>query len=362
MLECAEKLPKEKFSYGLGIASVILQNGAFDVLEPYAYRWSGAPDGARVMRWNEAMKDEALSAKIFSLFLSQKKTMLSNYFFALSSALFSDGLIVAVDDGVSADIFLETALPASGADMLVICVGTRSKITIHEKFSSKNNGGMAGRTVLVGAGEDACVVYAESPLPSSQKLFFINKKAFAEDGARVSFIEAFEHRNGFLKSESAIFLGGKKSRADIITLMQTDEAAMCDTSASVFHEADGAVSDIFAVGTASGLSKIIYRGLINVSKGIHGGAGKQEGNFIIRSPHAEIDAIPSLEVASDDVKTSHSLSVRRLSEDSLFYPRTRGFPSRDAESIIIRGLMDHALAKAATSGHAEPFSSDLFFA
>ena len=87
----AEALPEEdkkKFSYGLGIFSVVSRAVALDVSEPYTYQWVGAKQGARVMRWAEAIKEADFSTRIASLFETQKNTMLSNYFFALSAALF----------------------------------------------------------------------------------------------------------------------------------------------------------------------------------------------------------------------------------------------------------------------------------
>jgi Fe-S cluster assembly scaffold protein SufB len=356
------KEDKEKFSYGLGIASDVLHVGVFRVSEPYTYKCGEVSGGARIFCWKEAMKDERLSTRIASLFEAQKKTKPQNYFFAEMGALFSDGLVVVADEGISQDIFLETSVPVSGADMIIIFAGARSNITIHETFSFKagNVGDMKGRTILIVAEEKARVVYAEKITAHSDGgSFFVNKQSFVKDGARVSFVEVFERAAGFLKSETAIFLEGVRSKADIITLIQNDGTAVCDSNAKVFHNADKTVSNISAVGTASGLSKTIYRGLINVPKGINSCVGKQEGNFFMLSSGAEIDAIPSLEVASDDSQTSHALSIRRLSEDSTFYPRTRGFSAKDAESIIVRGFIDHTLAVTVPNG-TKQFLSDLF--
>ena len=139
MLAYAEALPKEnkeKFSYGLGIISAIPHAKVFGISEsPYSYKWGEAPTGVSIMSWNDVMKDSVFSAKIFSLFEAQKQTLSSNYFFALSAALFSDGLVVLVDKGVSADIILETKIPASGADTLIVFAGVHSRVAVHETFS-----------------------------------------------------------------------------------------------------------------------------------------------------------------------------------------------------------------------------------
>ncbi|MBI5005007.1 MAG: SufD family Fe-S cluster assembly protein [Candidatus Lloydbacteria bacterium] len=362
MLASAEVVPKEqkeKFSYGLGIVSAVPYVGVFGQAEsPYVYQWKELPMGARIVRWAEVMKNSALSAKIFSLFQAEKNKMVSNYFFALSAAFFSDGLVVVVNEGVSADIVLETKVSLSGADMLVVFAGAHSRVTVREtlSFQAGNALDMKGRTVFIIAEEKARVVYAEKIAAFSQGLFFINKKAFAQGEAHISFVESHRQSNGLIKSETAAFLDGGKSKANLVTFAETDGTAVSDNLAAVFHRADGTVSNIFSVGTASGLSKIISRSLIQAPAHIHAAVGRQEGNFLMLSSGAEIDAIPSLEVASDDTKTSHALSVRRLSEESLFYPRTRGFTTRDAESLIVRGLMEKALSATVSSERADIFS------
>lgn len=366
MLEYAEKLSEEILSYGLGIAPVVPRVTAWDVSElAYAYQWrTSSEQGVRVMRWPEAIKENSLSEKIFALFETQKEAISSNHFFALSAALFSDGVVIFVDEGVSVDIVLETKIPASGADMLFVFAGARSRVAVHETFSFAvgNTADVKGRTVFVVAEEESRVAYAEKLRSLTGGLFFINRKAFTKKGAHVSLVEASGYGAGFLKSETAVFLEGKKSKANLVAFAETDGTAGYDALARVFHRADDTVSNIFSVGTASGLSKIIYRSLIQVPKDIHGGAGRQEGNFLMLSSGAEIDAIPSLEVASDDTKTSHAISVRRLSADRLFYPRTRGFPSRDAESLIVRGLMEDALLAALSGERADSFSIESLFA
>ena len=42
---------------------------------------------------------------------------------------------------------------------------------------------------------------------------------------------------------------------------------------------------------------------------------------------------PQLEIYADDVKCSHGATIGRLSEDELFYMRSRGIPETEARTL-----------------------------
>ena len=45
---------------------------------------------------------------------------------------------------------------------------------------------------------------------------------------------------------------------------------------------------------------------------------------LMLDPTAKVDAIPALEIRTNDVKASHSASVSRVTEEDLFYFGSRG--------------------------------------
>ena len=54
---------------------------------------------------------------------------------------------------------------------------------------------------------------------------------------------------------------------------------------------------------------------------------------------AKVDAIPALEIRTNDVKASHSASVSRLTEEDLFYFSARGIPEEEARTMYIEGFL-----------------------
>lgn len=142
-----------------------------------------------------------------------------------------------------------------------------------------------------------------------------------------------------VKSDLHVFLRGKNARAAIRARYELTGAMKLDILHKVYHEADGTSSAIDARGTLRGEAHLIYRGDIRMEEGTRATKGKEDAKFIVLSKTAKIDAIPALDVATKETLTSHALSIRRLSELELFYPRLRGLSKEAAEELVLSGFL-----------------------
>ncbi len=62
--------------------------------------------------------------------------------------------------------------------------------------------------------------------------------------------------------------------------------------------------------------------------------------ILLLSDDAKAEAVPELEILSDDVKCSHAASVSRIPESQLFYLMSRGLSLRQAEEMIVEGFLN----------------------
>ncbi len=60
---------------------------------------------------------------------------------------------------------------------------------------------------------------------------------------------------------------------------------------------------------------------------------------------AKVDAIPGLEIKTNDVKASHSATVSRVTEEDLFYFAARGIVEREARRMFVEGFLGDLVAK-----------------
>jgi Fe-S cluster assembly protein SufD len=109
------------------------------------------------------------------------------------------------------------------------------------------------------------------------------------------------------------------------------------------HAAPDTRSTIVFGTLLRGRSSSIYRGLIGMDQGaLRGDAYQKNDNLLLeRGPTAQ--AIPKLEILTDDVKCSHGSTVGRLSEEELFYATARGIPRSRARDLVAEGFIRRVL-------------------
>lgn len=198
-----------------------------------------------------------------------------------------------------------------------------------EDFSSVVEGG--GEVVFVAKGTHKTM---KNDL-SAHRLILVT----IEEGGK---FEYEERANGIAhaKSDLHIFLKGKNARAEIKARYETTGDSKLDILHKIYHEADETVSRIETRGVLSGESQVIYRSNINMNEGLKALEGIENAKFLLLSKTAKIDAIPALDIASREVKSNHSLSISRIGEEEMFYPKSRGLEDKEAKELILEGFLN----------------------
>ncbi len=111
------------------------------------------------------------------------------------------------------------------------------------------------------------------------------------------------------------------------------------------HEAQHTTSDLLVKNALYDTSRVIFGGLIQVLPGSHHTDSYQSCRNLIGSEEAEINAMPGLEIDADQVSCSHGATSGQLSEDEIFYLRSRGIPAQEARRIVSCGFLYEAFEK-----------------
>lgn len=116
-----------------------------------------------------------------------------------------------------------------------------------------------------------------------------------------------------------------------------------DQHVLITHQAPNSRSRTLYRGLADDRGRGVFDARVEVQQYADGSNAQQSSRNLLLSPHAEIDAKPQLEIYTDDVKCSHSATVGRLSEDALFYLRSRGIDAEYARRLLMEAFVDEAL-------------------
>ena len=107
-----------------------------------------------------------------------------------------------------------------------------------------------------------------------------------------------------------------------------------DTHSCVEHMCPHGVSDQIHKTIAKDRSKVVFNGKIKVHKDAQRTNASQQNRNLILDPRASVDAKPELEIFADDVKCAHGATVGQVSDEQLFYMRTRGIDESAARNLL----------------------------
>ncbi len=103
--------------------------------------------------------------------------------------------------------------------------------------------------------------------------------------------------------------------------------------------ASGAYLDMKIVSFVSDDGVIDLDGIVNIVEWVQKVEGYLVEENIFLWETGKVRGLPTLLVHSNDVKASHACHMERISDDKLFYLRSRGIPREDAAVLMLEGYI-----------------------
>ncbi|TSC55174.1 MAG: SufBD protein [Parcubacteria group bacterium LiPW_30] len=169
---------------------------------------------------------------------------------------------------------------------------------------------------------------------SQSKLLIV----YVGEGATFEYVESSKSQV-VGKNDIHIILAGRGAKASITSSYDFVGESEVDIYHKIYHEASHTISKIDVRGVLKDKAHVIYRSDIAMGKEIEA-KGEESASFLILSEEARVDAIPSLDIASNDVRCSHSLSIKDISRDELFYPMSRGLDEENSYKLLVDGFLE----------------------
>ena len=89
-----------------------------------------------------------------------------------------------------------------------------------------------------------------------------------------------------------------------------------------------------------GRATTAFKGRIRVDQSAQQTDSEQLARTVLLSDRARIWATPSLEIIADDVTCAHGATVSDLSEEELFYLRSRGLDKTTSRNMLMYGFVE----------------------
>lgn len=165
--------------------------------------------------------------------------------------------------------------------------------------------------------------------------------------------------NGKSRLSVAASLLRPGAHATINGFVLSGGAQRTDFRTNIHHIAQGSSSRQNQKNMVGGRSTTSFRGRIRVEQSAQQTDSEQIARTVLLSDKARIWATPSLEIIADDVTCTHGATVSDLSEEELFYLRSRGLDRITSRNMLMYGFVDEigSCVDAAMQGDKDDESS-----
>lgn len=337
----AETLPRNE-KYGIGISAIEMSE--LPALTAFPEYSVDASKGLELYTWKEAMGQEEIAPILERLLSSELLPDATSKEQALGRSFFQTGIVVYVQPTVDdkgeykeETLTLTTSLPLGAtSDIIIVIAKEGSQLRMKSIVKGGESSSALIRTAIT-------LIEGESKVSITSTLEGVRGFVSVEHKALVSSystIDILEDPSGseILRSDTKVLLLGQEATSTIAHIVTAEGSSQFDIHAHTLHHASDTSSNIYALGTAGGTSRTVYRAAVDIQSGIKHVKGAQEGKFLILSDKAEVDAIPILDIASNEVTSTHKLSVSHIRDEDMFYAKSRGLSLSAARALILEGF------------------------
>lgn len=266
-------------------------------------------------------------------------------FAALHGALWSGGVFLYVPEGVELEAPIE-AFFFVASDLLsqfehsVIVAEDRSSVHFIEGCAAPmlRRYSFHDGMVEVYVGRGARVKFTTLQNWSRNIINFNNKRALLERGGGIEWIEV-ALGSKVTYTYPSVILRGEGARASIYSLTFARAGDWKDTGAKVLHLAPRTSSEVVSKSVSAEGGVSVYRGLVRVAEGAKGSLASVKCESLVLDKESHAYTYPRNEVEEVEATVVHEASVGRLSDDVLFYLRSRGLREPDARKLVVLGYV-----------------------
>jgi len=280
-----------------------------------------------------------------------------NFFATLNSAVFSDGSFVFVPEGVRCPMELSTYF------------------RINEK-----NTGQFERTLII-ADKGAYVSYLEgctAPMRDENQLHAAVVELVALDDAEIKYSTVQNWYPGDAEGKGGIFnfvtkrgdcrgprskiswtqvetgsaitwkypsciLRGDNSRGEFYSIAISNGRQQVDSGTKMLHLGKNTTSRIISKGIAAGKSNNTYRGLVTAHRKAAGARNFTNCDSLLIGDQCGAHTVPYIEAKNSSATFEHEATTSKISEEMLFYCRSRGMSAEEATALVVNGFVKDVL-------------------
>lgn len=269
-----------------------------------------------------------------------------NKFSALNSAVWSGGSFIYVPKGVKCETPLQAYFRINSENMgqferTLIIADEDSFVHYVEGCTAPVYGTSSLHSavveIIVKKNARARYTTIQNWAPNIYNL--VTKRAVAEENATMEWVDGNIGSKLTMKYP-AVILKGRGARGSVLSIAIAGKAQHQDAGAKMTHLAPDTTSTIVSKSISKQGGKVTYRGLCHFGRKADGAKANIECDTLIMDDESTSDTIPYNEILNNNIQLEHEASVSKVSEEQLFYLKSRGISEAEATEMIVMGFIE----------------------
>jgi Fe-S cluster assembly protein SufB len=282
-----------------------------------------------------------------------------NFYATLNSAVFSDGSFVYIPKGVRCPMELSTYFRINAADTgqferTLIVADEGSYVSYLEGCTApkRDENQLHAAVVELVALEGAEIKYAtvQNWYPGDAEgkggiYNFVTKRgACRGKRSRISWTQV-ETGSAITWKYPSVILEGDDSVGEFYSVAVVNNYQQADTGTKMIHLGKNTKSTIISKGISAGHGQNTYRGLVRMQPKAENARNYTQCDSLLIGDKCGGHTVPYIEVRNRSARSEHEATTSKISDDQLFYCRSRGLSTEDAVSLIVNGFCKEVLQK-----------------
>ncbi len=275
-----------------------------------------------------------------------------NYFAALNSAVFSDGSFVFIPKGVRCPMELSTYFRINAGhtgqfERTMIIAEAGAYVSYLEGCTApmRDENQLHAAVVELVVMERAEIKYStvQNWYPGDEEgrggiYNFVTKRGDCRgDDSKLTWTQV-ETGSAITWKYPSCILRGDRSIGQFYSVALTHHRQQADTGTKMIHLGKHTKSKIVSKGISAGRSSNSYRGLVKVARGAQGARNHTQCDSLLIGKQCGAHTFPYIEVKNPTATIEHEATTSKISDEQMFYCRSRGIGEEDAVSLIVDGF------------------------
>jgi Fe-S cluster assembly protein SufB len=282
-----------------------------------------------------------------------------NFYATLNSAVFSDGSFVYIPKGVRCPMELSTYFRINAAETgqfertLIVAdegayVSYLEGCTAPKRDENQLHAAVVELVALEGAEIKYATVQNWYPGDANGKggiYNFVTKRGACRGRrSRISWTQV-ETGSAITWKYPSVILEGDDSVGEFYSVAVVNNFQQADTGTKMIHMGKNTSSTIISKGISAGRGQNTYRGLVRMQPKAENARNYTQCDSLLIGERCGGHTVPYIEVRNRTGRVEHEATTSKISDDQLFYCRSRGLSIEDSVSLIVNGFCKEVLQK-----------------